>query len=81
MLSAEHVKYFLCFLVAVGYRLRRMERSKNQQKKEKNSHAVALGKMGAKARLQKLSPENRRQIARHAAQARWAKEKNKKEGV
>jgi len=45
--------------------------------KKKNPHAVALGKMGgrksAKARMEKLTPEQRQEIARHAVRARWAK--------
>jgi hypothetical protein len=77
MLNVEHVKYCLLFLVAARYRLGEMPKKKKQEKKEKNAHAVALGQMSAKARLQKISPENRREIARNAAQARWAKEKKK----
>ena len=45
--------------------------------KKKNPHAVALGKRGGskggKLRAEKLSPERRREIARKAVQARWAK--------
>ncbi|MEM7481604.1 MAG: hypothetical protein AAF481_10560 [Acidobacteriota bacterium] len=44
---------------------------------EKNPHAVALGRLGGKrggkARAAKLSPERRREIAKQAALARWAK--------
>lgn len=44
---------------------------------EKNPHAVALGRLGGmsggKARAQKLSAERRSEIARQAAQARWAR--------
>jgi hypothetical protein len=44
----------------------------------KNPHAVALGRLGGlkggKARSMKLSPEQRREIARKAASARWQKE-------
>jgi hypothetical protein len=47
-------------------------------KKEKNPNAVALGRLGAKARQAKLTPEQRRDIARKAIRARWAKTKNKK---
>ena len=43
----------------------------------KNPHAVALGRLGGKksgkARLEKLTPERRKEIARIAAKARWAK--------
>jgi hypothetical protein len=41
----------------------------------KNPHAVALGRLGGqkggKARAKKLTPEERREIARKAATARW----------
>jgi hypothetical protein len=43
--------------------------------KGKNPAAVALGKLGGKkggkARAQKLSPEERKRIAKKAAAARW----------
>jgi hypothetical protein len=46
---------------------------------EKNPAAVALGKLGAskggKARAEKLTPEQRKEIARKAAEARWAKKR------
>jgi hypothetical protein len=45
------------------------------KKREKNPHAVHLGQMGGKARIQKLTPEERSEIARKAARARWAKAK------
>jgi hypothetical protein len=49
--------------------------------KKKNPHAVALSKLGAKkggeARAAALSPEQRREIARKAASARWSKTKKK----
>jgi len=48
-------------------------------KKEKDPNAVALGRKGGKARLQKLTSEERKNIARNAVNARWAKEKAKKE--
>lgn len=42
---------------------------------EKNPHAVALGRLGGKkggpARAQKLTAEQRKEIARKAAEARW----------
>jgi len=44
---------------------------------DKNPHAVALGRLGGqkggKARASKLSKEQRSEIARKAAAARWAK--------
>jgi len=47
-------------------------------KKEKDPNAVALGRKGGKARLQKMTPERRKEIARKAVAARWAKAKLKK---
>jgi hypothetical protein len=44
---------------------------------EKNPHAVALGKLGGlkggPARAKKLSAEERKEVARKAAKARWEK--------
>ena len=42
---------------------------------KKNPAAVQLGRRGGKATAKNLTPEERRQSARKAAQARWAKEK------
>jgi hypothetical protein len=39
--------------------------------KRKNPGAVALGKRSGKARMKKLTPEKRSQVARQAAAARW----------
>ena len=43
----------------------------------KNPHAVALGKLGGakggKARAEKLTEKQRKEIARNAARARWKK--------
>ena len=45
--------------------------------KEKNPHAVALGRMGGlkggKARAEKLTAYERSEIAKKAAKARWSK--------
>lgn len=44
-------------------------------KPEKNPAAVALGRLGGlkggRARAEKLSPEERSEMARHAARKRW----------
>jgi len=49
--------------------------------KKKNPHAVALGRLGGlkggKARTAKLSPQERRDLARKAVTARWAKVREK----
>jgi hypothetical protein len=54
-----------------------------KKKKAKNPNAVALGRLGGlkggKARIAQLSPEERRELARKAVQARWAKEKVRKQ--
>ena len=47
------------------------------KKKQNNPHAVALGQLGGKARVQKLTPERRQEIARNAVLARWAKYKKR----
>ena len=43
----------------------------------KNPHAVALGRLGGlkggKARFEKLTPEQRKEIAQKAARKRWSK--------
>jgi hypothetical protein len=48
------------------------------EEREKNPHAVALGRLGGrkggKARAEKLTAEERREIARRAAAKRWRKE-------
>jgi hypothetical protein len=47
----------------------------------KNPNAVALGRLGGlkggKARANKLTPEQRKDIAKKAARSRWSLEKNK----
>lgn len=57
-----------------------VEQSTNELDKPfhvKNPHAVALGQLGGSkggiARAQKLTPEQRREIAQKAALARWSK--------
>jgi hypothetical protein len=47
------------------------------KKRDKNPHAVALGRIGGKARLQKLTPEKRREISQKAIKTRWAKAKKR----
>ena len=51
------------------------EQPEPEQQPEKNPHAAALGRLGGlkggKARAQKLTPEQRREIAKKAAAARW----------
>jgi len=54
-----------------------VEISTREVVRRKNPAAVALGRLGGlkggKARMEKLTPERRRQIASDAARARWAK--------
>lgn len=51
--------------------------AKEERRPEKNPAAVALGRLGGlkggKARLTKLTPERRREIAKLAAATRWQK--------
>jgi hypothetical protein len=39
----------------------------------KNAAAVALGRMGGKARAKGMSAKRRKEIARKAAESRWTK--------
>lgn len=52
------------------------EQQPEEEKSEKNAAAVELGRQGGlrggKARAAKLTPEQRSEIARKAAHARWA---------
>ncbi len=41
----------------------------------KDRAAVELGRRGGQARAAKLTPEQRREIAKKAAQARWSKDR------
>jgi hypothetical protein len=45
--------------------------------KKKNEAAAALGRLGGKALAKKLTAQQRKESARKAAQARWAKKKDK----
>ncbi len=47
-------------------------------KKQLSEYFSALGRKSVKARMKTLSPEERRKIARKAANVRWAKVKNGK---
>jgi len=52
-----------------------LEQPQSKEAQEKNPNAVALGRLGGKkggkARAEKLTPEQRREIAKRAAKARW----------
>jgi hypothetical protein len=47
--------------------------------KRKNPAAVALGRKGGRARMKKMTAEQRTKLAQQAANARWNKEKGKSE--
>lgn len=53
------------------------EQAKPELVEGKNPHAVALGRLGGlkggKSRASKLTPEQRKDIAKIAAEARWKK--------
>ncbi|MBI5936457.1 MAG: histone H1 [Betaproteobacteria bacterium] len=49
------------------------EPTENPKDKEKKESSVKGGKKGGKARAEKLTPEERSEIARLAAEARWKK--------
>lgn len=52
-----------------------------EESSEKNPHAVALGRLGGKkggkARAKKLTKEQRSEIAKKAAKARWSHKQTK----
>jgi hypothetical protein len=43
-----------------------------------SDYFAAIGRKGAKARMKKISPKRRKQIAQNAVKVRWAKRKNGK---
>ena len=53
------------------------ETEEQSEEREKNPHAVALGRLGGqrggKARAERLTPARRSEIARTAAKSRWNK--------
>lgn len=57
-----------------------MDVAREDEAPEKNPAAVALGRLGGlkggKARMEKLSPEKRRELAKAGAAARWDKKKD-----
>jgi len=63
---------------ATGQTEPKSEETQPESVEGKNPHAVALGRLGGlkggKARFEKLTPEQRKEIARKAVQARWAKQ-------
>jgi len=50
-------------------------------KRERSEMAAALGRQGGKARVKAQTPEQRRESARRAAKARWAKVREAKGGT
>lgn len=64
---------------ATGQVEREPEQAEPELVEGKNPHAVALGRLGGlkggKARFEKLTQEERKEIARKAAQARWRNRK------
>jgi len=52
-----------------------------RRKKVKNPHAVALGRLGGlkggKVRFGKMTPEQRKELARKAVLTRWSKRRSK----
>ncbi len=62
---------------AIGEPLKQARRPLAFPRKPKNQAAVALSKLGSRkggiARAQKLTPQERKEIAQRAAKARWGK--------
>jgi hypothetical protein len=63
--------------VATAIAAETSENGPTSKESTKNPHAVALGRLGGqksgKARLEKITPERRKEIARIAAKDRWSK--------
>ena len=70
--SGKHCQASSCFVLVA-----KVSSSLRWSRNKKNPHAVYLGRLGGKARKQKLTGEQRRQIAKAAAEARWARQKGK----
>ncbi len=47
-------------------------------KKSRSRKAVTTGRLGGQTRARNLSPERRREIARHANEVRWTRRKEGK---
>jgi hypothetical protein len=59
----------------VCYSPARMPKKQSKKKSVLSRHLSRLGKKGGKARLQTMTEDERTEVARKAAQARWAKRK------
>jgi len=51
-----------------------------KKKSALSRHLAKLGKKGGKARLQRMTDDERRESAKKAARARWAKQRSKFSG-
>lgn len=51
------------------------DRDQTPEEQGKDAAAVALGRLGGKARARSMSPEQRSKIAKRAARARYSKSK------
>jgi hypothetical protein len=65
-----HVKNYLCAAVAVLFWVSSMGK-----KSQLSRYLAELGRKGGKTTARRLTPEQRKENARKAAQARWAKQK------
>ncbi len=63
----------IVILIVCAQRLRCYSWLDMGKKVELSKYLADLGRKGGKATAKKLSPEERRESARKAAQARWAK--------
>jgi hypothetical protein len=60
---------------------RRAGKQNASKQDEMGKYASSFASLGGKARAKKLTPEQRREIARKAIQARWARLKAKKKSL
>ncbi len=60
---------------ATGQEEEKVEEVAEPTEEERHDAAVTLGRKGGQSRAKNLSPEKRSEIAKKAAQTRWAKKK------
>jgi hypothetical protein len=71
-LRMSRARFAIASTIYVALRIVAYEARENALMTPKNSAAVELGRRGGKARARKLTPEEHREAARKAVEARWA---------
>lgn len=86
-LNLDHINALITALVRAAHHLAAAQRQSGRGRRDTTTlaaHAQALGRVGGKtggvARAKALTPRRRKEIARLAATARWAKETERTKG-